>query len=280
MQRFPVSKLALLRLLLTCLVIQRAGAARLGTAQGNLDPGDDTAPIEPKLADGPRQCGTVSLTAIDKQLGCGQDGCVWKVKVGDGSAAILKVARTVPAAVTATRGECSTARRLQEAKVSRTLRCLGDCDLDGHAAVIMSPFVSNPKEFGIAAIDLGQQTRHAVELMLRTTWEMLSAGFINVDQANNIIYDAVTGEPLFIDFGRARWITKPLKGKEHMKAQMQVRTMLWDLVAVTVPNDLCSFAAERVQELQKELPPAEAIAGMVQAAVDLILARDCDRPLR
>eukprot|EP00404_Azadinium_spinosum_P049246 CAMPEP_0180800932 /NCGR_PEP_ID=MMETSP1038_2-20121128/59368_1 /TAXON_ID=632150 /ORGANISM="Azadinium spinosum, Strain 3D9" /LENGTH=101 /DNA_ID=CAMNT_0022840695 /DNA_START=48 /DNA_END=349 /DNA_ORIENTATION=+ len=70
---------------------------------------------EPKVG----KCDEAVITSIGKMLGCGADGCAWKVSVGDGNAAVMKVAREAESAQKSVLKDCTFAQKLQAAGVTR-----------------------------------------------------------------------------------------------------------------------------------------------------------------
>lgn len=228
-----------------------------------------TTPSVPDLQE-VADCGGVRIANVGSMLGCGADGCAWKVTTGDGKTAILKVARENDAAQKSTKKECRFAKALQKAGVERALKCLGSCESGGSAAAVMFPFVPGKLEFGPNTIRLGDKNEHAVVEMIKTSFQMLHSGFVNGDQANNVLYYPESGDPLFIDFGRAIRVTKQRSGINQVRLDVQVKNMLWDLVAVTVPSELCSVARQTVHQQMERLPPSEFLESSVAKALKVL----------
>lgn len=229
----------------------------------------DTTPSAPNIEE-VADCGGVRITNVGSVLGCGADGCAWKVTTGDGKTAILKMARESEAAQKLAKKECNFAKALQKAGVERALQCLGSCTSGGSAASVMFPFVPGTLEFGPNMIRLGDSNEHAVVEMIKTSFQMLHSGFVNGDQANNVLYYPESGDPLFIDFGRAIRVTKSRSGFNQIRLDVQVKNMLWDLIAVTVPPELCGVAKRTVHEEMEKLPPSEFLASSVAKVLDLL----------
>mmetsp|Transcript_70467 Transcript_70467/g.194813 ORF Transcript_70467/g.194813 Transcript_70467/m.194813 type:complete len:270 (-) Transcript_70467:177-986(-) len=211
-------------------------------------------------------CGNAQLKEIAKSLGCGMDGCAWQVALVDGTEGILKVAKDSDAAQNALVKDCRFASALEKAGVEHALKCAGACSSRRSKAAILYPFVKDAKEFGPNQIRLGSNSKHAVLEMLKTAWQMLAGGFVNVDQANNVLYDPVTGDPTFIDFGRAAMVTKAPTGFKAKRLEMQVFRMLYDLID-TVPPGLCRVAKQQVAGLMKTSPPSEVLRPLVEKAI-------------
>lgn len=228
-------------------------------------------PTTPKLTE-VADCGGAAIKSVGSSLGCGAEGCAWRVTMADGEDAIIKVAKFGKPAEVALKKDCKFANALQEAGVKRALKCHGSCMSAGSPAAVLSPFVKNKMEFGPNVIRLGKNNEHAVVEMLKTTWQMLHGGFVNVDQANNVLYYPETGDPVFIDFGRARRVTKALTGRKKMILQVQIDSMLWDLIGVTVPPNLCLLAQTTVAQLQKDLPPSPFLKDAVESVLNGKLA--------
>jgi hypothetical protein len=225
-------------------------------------------------------CGEAEVNSVGRLLGCGADGCAWKLEMGDNwlfnsttGSAILKVAKDSSSQKSVEK-DCSFAKKMEAAGVQNAMRCVGSCEAGGNKAVVLYPFLQNKEEFGPNPIDLGQKNQHAVGMMLRTAWQMLQGGFVNTDQANNVLYSPETGDPLFIDFGRAVRVTKPVTSSiKKRRLTMMVRNMIYDLVIATVPVNLCQFARDTVHKLQKDMPPSEFVTPFVDEALEVVERR-------
>lgn len=220
------------------------------------------------------ECGDARLERVGKELGCGADGCAWQVRLSDGNDAVLKVAKEMESSQKSVDKDCRFAKKLEEAGVKRALKCLGQCESGGNPAAILSPFVKDAEEFGPNEMMLGsdERHRHAMTEMLKTTWQMLAGGFVNGDQANNVLYDKATADPVFIDFGRARRITKPVSRIKKMKLQVQVNSMLRDLFS-TIPRKLRCEAKAQIDELQRDSPPSDPLKPLVEEALEKQVSR-------
>lgn len=225
-------------------------------------------------------CGEAEVNSVGRLLGCGADGCAWKLEMGDNwlfnstsGSAIIKVAKDSSSQKSVEK-DCSFAKKMEAAGVQNAMKCAGSCEYGGNKAVVLYPFLQNKEEFGPNPIDLGQKNQHAVGMMLRTAWQMLQGGFVNTDQANNVLYSPETGDPLFIDFGRAVRVTKPVTSSiKKRKLTMMVRSMIYDLVIGTVPVNLCQFARDTVHKLQKDMPPSEFVTPFVDQALEVVERR-------
>mmetsp|Transcript_7933 Transcript_7933/g.21520 ORF Transcript_7933/g.21520 Transcript_7933/m.21520 type:complete len:279 (+) Transcript_7933:86-922(+) len=224
-------------------------------------------------------CGGAVVNSVGRLLGCGADGCAWQLDIGDwlfnstSGSAILKVAKDASSQKSVEK-DCSFAKKMEAAGVQNAMKCLGSCESGGNKAVALYPFLQNKMEFGPNPIDLGQMNQHAVGMMLRTAWQMLHGGFVNTDQANNVLYSSETGDPLFIDFGRAVQVTKPVTSSiKRRRLTMMVRSMVYDLVIGTVPVNLCQFARDTVRKLQTDMPPSEFVAPFVDEALEVVERR-------
>lgn len=214
-------------------------------------------------------CGEGLVRNVGSQLGCGADGCAWRATTKADEDVIVKVAQ--PEQEASLVNECKLAKKLQAAGIERALRCLGNCTYGLKPlkhAVVLSPLVKDAEEFGTAnKINLTspEKTINGIVKMLQTAWQMLHAGFINVDQANNILFYPESGDPVFIDFGRA---SQPTTKDKPMKVGMQVQKMLQDLLLTIIPKEHACTVKKEVMKLQVELPPSEVLAPYVKAALD------------
>mmetsp|Transcript_18623 Transcript_18623/g.28013 ORF Transcript_18623/g.28013 Transcript_18623/m.28013 type:complete len:276 (+) Transcript_18623:79-906(+) len=211
------------------------------------------------------KCGELEFSSVGKKLGQGMEGVAYKADVA-GKTVVLKVAS--PKHEKSLKSECEKAQGMKLAGVTGILECLASCappETDFTMAVL-SPLVNKPQEFGLSIVDLGDKTASAFKRVVEIAAEMLSAGYINVDQANNILFDGDTGMPTFIDFGRARKLTK----KGGFKEKYQVNTMLHDLLVTIVPEDLrCSVfsQAETAFASLQDSPAAKFVAPLVSEAM-------------
>jgi len=214
-------------------------------------------------------CGEGLIKNVGSQLGCGAEGCTWQARTKVDEDVIVKVA--LPEHEQSIVKECKFAKKLQAAGIERALRCLGNCTYGLEPlkhAVVLSPLVKGAQEFGTAnKINLGspEKTINGIVEMLQTAWQMLHAGFVNVDQANNILFYPESGDPVFIDFGRAR---QPTKDDKATLVGMQVRKMLQDILLTIIPTEHACTVKKEVMKLQGELPPSEVLAPYVKAAFD------------
>jgi len=204
-----------------------------------------------------------------KPLGCGTEACAWEATTSQGQDVVIKVAKEGKGA--GLTSECKIAQQMMEAGITGTLQCLGVYDNKARtdhpiatAALVFSPLLRGAVESGLhSKIDLGDKTQAAATRIVDIAFQMLSHGFVNVDQANNILFHPQSGEPLFIDFGHAFRGTKAYMSKRMSPKLVpgQVLSMLSDLFVTIMPDALvCKVAALAKAQLE-ELKSLASAAG-------------------